>query len=188
MRPDDLPWIAPVVVAELHDDGLQVAIEANDAQRAAIAKLGGLRDLPKLSATFELTPVGAGEVRVDGHLSAIVGQTCVVTLEPMENTIEEDVSLVFVPATSIPTDKATDADVDAEHEPPEPIVNGKIDLAKIATEFLLLGIDPYPRKPGAVFEPVHTPADPADHPFAGLAALKEPKQSTDPPKPLRKGS
>ena len=27
-----------------------------------------------------------------------------------------------------------------------------VDLGAVATEFLLLGIDPYPRKPGAVFE------------------------------------
>ena len=42
----------------------------------------------------------------------------------------------------------------------------------IATEFLLLGIDPYPRRPDAVFElPVVAP-DPEDHPFAALKALQ----------------
>ena len=39
-------------------------------------------------------------------------------------------------------------------DPPEPIVNGAIDLGALAAEFLMLGLDPYPRKPGAVFEPV----------------------------------
>ena len=42
----------------------------------------------------------------------------------------------------------------------------------VATEFLLLGLDPYPRKPGAVFDA--PPADdPASRPFAALAALKK---------------
>jgi len=35
-----------------------------------------------------------------------------------------------------------------------------------------LAIDPYPRKPNVVFEPVVTAADPEDHPFAALKALK----------------
>jgi hypothetical protein len=38
----------------------------------------------------------------------------------------------------------------------------------------MLGLDPYPRKEGAVFEPVIAPVDPADHPFAALKALKKP--------------
>ncbi len=59
-------------------------------------------------------------------------------------------------------------------DPPEPIVNGAIDLGALAVEFLMLGLDPYPRKPGAVFEPVIAPVDPADHPFAALGALKNP--------------
>ncbi len=37
-------------------------------------------------------------------------------------------------------------------EPPEPLVGGTVDLGAIATEFLILGIDPYPRKPGAEFD------------------------------------
>ena len=50
--------------------------------------------------------------------------------------------------------------------------DGAVDLGAVATEFLLLGIDPYPRKPGAVFE---RPAAgrPGGHPFAALAALKK---------------
>ena len=47
-----------------------------------------------------------------------------------------------------------------------------VDLGAVATEFLLLGIDPYPRKPGAVFD-APPAGDPASHPFAALAALKK---------------
>jgi hypothetical protein len=53
-----------------------------------------------------------------------------------------------------------------------------IDLGRVATDALYLAVDPYPRKPGAVFEPVVEAADPEDHPFAALRALKaEPKKS-----------
>ena len=57
---------------------------------------------------------------------------------------------------------------------PEPLTGGVIDLGVIATEFLILAIDPYPRKPGAVFEAPDAPDD-SDQPFAALAALKKPR-------------
>ena len=40
-----------------------------------------------------------------------------------------------------------------EYEPPDEIVNGQIDLGAITAEFLVLGLDPYPRKPGVDFSP-----------------------------------
>src|SRR5689334_19327727 len=57
-------------------------------------------------------------------------------------------------------------------EPPEALQDGVVDLGAVAAEFLLLGIDPYPRKEGAAFDapPV---ADPSGHPFAALATLKK---------------
>ena len=34
---------------------------------------------------------------------------------------------------------------------PDEIMDGQIDLGALAAEFLVLGLDPYPRKPGADF-------------------------------------
>jgi len=36
-------------------------------------------------------------------------------------------------------------------DPPDPIINGQIDLGALAAEFLVLNLDLYPRKPGATF-------------------------------------
>jgi hypothetical protein len=47
-----------------------------------------------------------------------------------------------------------------------------LDLGAIATEFLLLGMDPYPRKAGAEFAPVKAD-DASVKPFAALEALKK---------------
>jgi hypothetical protein len=57
------------------------------------------------------------------------------------------------------------------------MIGGRIDLGALATEFLMLAIDPYPRKPGATFEA--PAADPGGHPFAALAALKKGKAEDD---------
>jgi len=110
---------------------------------------------------------------VVGHVSATVDQDCVVTLDPIENEIEESIDLVFVPGG--PSAPARCESADAADEAPEPLVNDTVDLGAIATEFLILGIDPYPRKPEAAFE---APAvEDSAHPFAALAALqKGPKE------------
>ena len=59
------------------------------------------------------------------------------------------------------------------------IVGGTIDLGRLAMEFLTLGIDPYPRKPGVVFVAPEAPKDPEEHPFAALKALKTPAAAKD---------
>jgi uncharacterized metal-binding protein YceD (DUF177 family) len=125
------------------------------------------RELPRLSAAFHLSRGGAG-VRVTGQVSARVGQTCVVTLEPIENGLEEQVDLMF----SLASTGASQTDTKDGDEPPEPLVDGKLDLGAIATEFLLLGIDPYPRKAGVEFAPVIAD-DGSAKPFAALEALKK---------------
>ena len=71
-------------------------------------------------------------------------------------------------------------------DPPEPIENGMIDLGRLATDVLYLAIDPYPRKPGAVFEPEVTAADPEDHPFAALKGAAARCRGNDVGKPKRK--
>jgi uncharacterized metal-binding protein YceD (DUF177 family) len=166
------PWSVPVDVEDIPDTGLHVEIDAPEVVRASLRVLAHLRELPRLSAVFDLTRRGAG-VRVTGQVSARVGQTCVVTLEPVESNLEESVDLVFAPAL-VESAKAETVDLGTQGEDsPEPLVGGKLDLGAIATEFLLLGIDPYPRKAGAEFAPVNKEDDVSARPFAALEALKK---------------
>jgi Large ribosomal RNA subunit accumulation protein YceD len=160
-------WSVPVKLGEVPEGGLHVELEAPPEVCAAIADLAGLRGVSDLRASFDVTRRGAG-LRVTGQVRAEVGQTCVVTLEPVETTVDEDIDLSFLPGAPEPH-----AEGDAENAP-EPLVDDRIDLGAIAIEFLVVGIDPYPRKPGVAFEP--PPADSTGaHPFAALAALKKDK-------------
>ena len=171
------PWRAFVNVAQIPETGLHREIEADVTARATMADLAGLREISSARASFDLTLDRRGRVHVAGTLRARVGQTCVVTLDPVDNEIDETVDVMFAPAEQIPQ-LAHDAFVsDAEiPDAPEPIVGGMIDLGRLATDVLLLAIDPYPRKPGAVFESEVATADPEEHPFAALKALQlEPK-------------
>jgi uncharacterized metal-binding protein YceD (DUF177 family) len=163
-----------VAVEDVPETGLHLEVEAPEAARADIARLAGLRTLPRIAAVFDLSRRGAG-LHVNGRVSATVGQTCVVTLEPMESEVEEVIEVSFSPSAGqragVTAAEGHHAKPD-EEEPPEPLVGGKVDLGALATEFLLLGIDPYPRKAGAEFAPPKV-EDGGDHPFAALETLKK---------------
>jgi uncharacterized metal-binding protein YceD (DUF177 family) len=169
------PWRVPIVVAQIPDTGLHRAFEASDAVRAAMADVAGLREIMSASASFDLTLKSGGRVHVTGEVRARIGQTCVVTLDPIENEIDELIDLMFAPSEQIPSLSALTEETAGDEElpdPPEPIVNDVIDLGRLATDALFLAIDPYPRRPDATFEPPAEIIDPADHPFAALKALQ----------------
>jgi uncharacterized metal-binding protein YceD (DUF177 family) len=163
------PWNVRLAIADVPETGRHLDLVADDQARSAIAELAELRALPRLVAAFDVTLRGQGGLRVTGQVSATVGQVCVVTLDPVDNEIEEEIDLVFAPGAAAPL--TSTGGVDAE-DAPEPLIDGTVDLGAIATEFLLLALDPYPRRPGAVFDaPVE--GEEGAHPFAALAALKK---------------
>ena len=184
------PWSVPVAVAQVPDTGLHRDIEAGPAARTAMAELAGLREILSASASLDVTPKGRGRFQVEGRVQARIGQTCVVTLDPILNDIDEAIDLIFAPAEQIPelSDLIDDAAESSEEipDPPEPIENGFIDLGRLATDALFLGIDPYPRRPDAVFEPPVVAADPQDHPFAALKALQPDAKPLAPNKPRKR--
>ena len=187
-KPD--PWRVPVAVAQIPEIGLHRDIEADPAIRHAIADVGGLRVVLSAQASFDVTPKSGGRFHVSGQVRARVGQTCVVTLDPMESDIDEAIDLIFAPPEQVPqmaalVDEAEHSDGETP-DPPEPIENGIIDLGRLATDALYLAIDPYPRKPDAVFEPLVEAVDPEDHPFAALKALKVKPKKPGPKKPKGK--
>jgi len=165
------PWSMPIRLDEVPETGLYMEIEADAAARAAVAAAAGVNEVPQLTAAFDVARHGRDGLRVVGTVSARVHQTCVVTLEPVENELAEHVDLVFAPPSALgPVGSELNLGAEAI-EPPEVLIDGVVDLGAVAAEFLMLGIDPYPRKPGAVFEPPQN-ADSGSHPFAALAALR----------------
>ena len=105
------------------------------ARAAAMAEVAGLREVA-LGAVprFDVTPKSGGRFHVAGRVRARIGQTCVVTLEEIENEIDEPIDLIFAPPEQIPqmaalVDEAEESDEETP-DPPEPIVNGIIDLGR----------------------------------------------------------
>lgn len=172
------PWRVLVNVAQIPETGLHREIVADEAVRKAMAEVAELREVISARAQFDLQPKRDGSYHVTGRVQARIGQTCVVTLDPIENDIDEDIDVVFAPPEQIPemADLVDDTEEGDEEtpDPPEPIVGGFIDIGRLATDALFLGIDPYPRKADAVFEQQVEVPDPENHPFAALKALQKP--------------
>jgi Large ribosomal RNA subunit accumulation protein YceD len=170
------PWSIRVRRDDVPETGLHLDLSADESTRNAVAALAGVDALPRLAAHFDVTRRGGG-LRVAGEVVASVGQTCVVTLEPITSEVREPIDLAFVPPTpqreSAADELSQSIDPEAADEP-EMLVDGTADLGAVAIEFLMLGIDPYPRKPGAVFD-APKKEDDASRPFAALAALKRGK-------------
>lgn len=180
-----------VEVDEVPEGGLQIAIWADAAERAAIAKNAGLIAVELLEADLDIAKQGEGRFKVVGPLRARIAQTCVVSLEPFESEIHAEVAADFagrarksLPRRSRPARDAaleTEAVDDlaqsfaAQLDAPDPIVDGRIDLGALVEEFLVLNLDPYPRKPGVRFEGAEFSGAPdaAELPFAMLKKLKD---------------
>jgi len=169
-------WSVTVRLDEIPDTGRHIVLEAGDDVRAALAKPAGVDAIERLVAEFDLTRRGRDGLHVSGEVKATVRQRCVVTLEPVLNEINEEVDVDYAPPGDIgPSTHAANEDEDMESGSPdeaEPLIGNSIDLGLLATEFLILGVDPYPRKAGVSFD---TPRadDAAAHPFASLAACNK---------------
>ena len=181
------PWSVPIAVIQIPETGLERDIEATPEERKGIAALGGLVSVGVAKGELLLMPVKGGTVHVTGRVWGKVEQTCVVTLDPLAADFEEEIDVIFAPPSQIrELAESVDEDTESDEEtpdPPEPIENGLIDLGKLATDALFLGLDPYPRKPDAVFEPVVEVPDPEEHPFAALKALKTAPETPKSKKP-----
>jgi uncharacterized metal-binding protein YceD (DUF177 family) len=166
----------PINVTDVPEGGLDVSIAADAASLEALARLDGLAKLSSLEAEFHIVQRPGQTFNVSGEMRATITQICVVSLEPFETRLVEPIDVDFAAIA------ASDAAASAMNLPradagdlPDPIVDGKIDLGALAAEFLALGLDPYPKKPGVAFEPPATAAeDGQDSPFAVLRKLKSP--------------
>ena len=98
-------------------------------------------------------------------------QQCVVTLEPVENDIEEHFLLRYTTDPVFAQSDEIVVDVE-EEDTPEPVEGEALDLGEALVQQLALALDPYPRKPGAELE-WREGGEEETNPFAVLKQLKK---------------
>jgi hypothetical protein len=170
---EEKPLSRVVRVDAIPREGQVIAIEATPAERDELASFYRLPAIAALTATLSVEPWGRGGARVTGAVHGEVTQTCIVSLDPFPASVNEEVDVRFAPQTaahsgSVATKEAQTFSFVDEDEP-DPVIDGTIDLGALTAEFLALGLDPYPRKPGVAFDEERRSLKPADSPFAALA-------------------
>jgi len=152
--------------------GIERHLVADAEARADLKQALDLAEMSRLEADLDLKPAGAGW-RLRGRIQADLVQTCGVTLEPLPSVVDSAFSVDLVAADPARSDdQAFDLDPDGP-DGPDIVEGGSIDLAAYVAEHLALAVDPWPRKPGAVFEAPAGPAEPS--PFDVLRTLKSDK-------------
>jgi hypothetical protein len=180
----------PFALDSLRDRAVRQKLDAGAAERAALAARFGILGVDRLAGEVALRRVRAGRaVRVEGRLSADVRQACVVTLVSVPQAIDIEFVVVFVPQEDlkpIPVDEDGAVDIEAfaaEEDLEEALPDGPLDLGELLAQELAVALEPYPRAPGASFqpvwgeeaaaEPVVPPPEGKIRPFADLKARLE---------------
>jgi uncharacterized metal-binding protein YceD (DUF177 family) len=177
--PVPLPFEAMVDIAGQPRTGpVPVARALEPEEAAALARFLRIPAVEALAFEGALAPWGEAGWVLTGRLAGTVVQTCVVTLEPVTETIAAEIERRYLPGAGgveAETLEIGPEDLDA----PEPLEGAAIDLAAVMVEALALALDPYPRRADAAFEGrVHAApgveplTDETAHPFAGLAGLR----------------
>ncbi|WP_159999117.1 DUF177 domain-containing protein [Roseomonas sp. 18066] len=143
-----LPWGA------IGPEGRRQAWTATAAECAALAQRFAIPAIHDFAVTLQLEHERGGTIRCRGRLVAHVVQICVVTLDPVEQVVDEAVDLRFLP----PGREATD-----DPEGPDEIETerGSIELGEPLAEQFSLALDPYPRAPGAALPEMDAEEDEA---------------------------
>jgi uncharacterized metal-binding protein YceD (DUF177 family) len=161
----------PIAIDRLPREGVELAVDANADERAALARRLGVDSLGVLHATGSVERRGEDLISVNGKVRADIEQTCVVTLDPVHNHLDFAFERLF---STRPVIEAEEVVVDPEIELPEPLHSAIIDFGEIVAEELALEIDPYPRAPHAdeVLEQFATQGE--EGPLAALSKLHGP--------------
>jgi uncharacterized metal-binding protein YceD (DUF177 family) len=162
----------PFRLDELGSAPRAVAIEADPAERAALARRFGLLSIDRLTADAQLIREG-DLVRADGTLAANVVQACVASGDPVPAAIAERFSLRFVPAGN--EEAVEEVELEESELDEVDYEGGAVDLGEAAAQTLALALDPFPRAPNAdeKLRDAGVIGEEDAGPFAALKALKD---------------
>lgn len=158
---------------------LFLSLHADQSELSNLAKRFKLVSISALSANISMSWLDVGNILLaEGSFSASVSQRCVVTLEPVEEELNEKINLTFArePAKPIEIIELDDAEL---------LTGDVIDIGEVIAEELSLSLSPYPRIPnldiseieigsGAVLVSENNQSTKlsGDNPFSALAKLK----------------
>lgn len=162
-----------------HLPGAPLTLSADEGERRRLAGRFGLSAIDRLDAELRITADDA-VIRAEGRLRAAVIQPCAVSGEDFAVTIDEPLDLRFVPPGASLDSPGADEEIELTADECDEIdYDGlSFDLGEAVAQSLALAIDPFATGPEAdrARAEHNLAGNPADSPFAALAALKPPPQ------------
>ena len=129
-----------------------IVIEANEAERAALARRFGISSVEQLKAAVDLEQDGKA-VLARGRLRARIVQACAISGEDFPVAIDEPVMLRFIQEGAIDPALSADEDIEIELSPEDcdeiEYSGDSFDLGEAVAQSLGLAIDPYAEGPNA---------------------------------------
>ena len=117
-------------VGILPKKGHPIAFKALDEDREALIAFYGLASLEDFRFDAKVFRWRARGARAEGTIRATLGQFCVVTGEPVTETVEEPFEALFLPSdsrlTKPPRQPENELVIDVEAEDPPEIFEGKL--------------------------------------------------------------
>ncbi len=180
-RVSEKPWVIELVLG--------------DEAKPALVKRLGLHGIDNMKAELRLQRQQVNKViHITGRITANLQQKCVVSMEPVEEHVEDEFEAWYAePNQAVSFTKARRERMSAkeqeeqpileEFDDPEPVIDGKIDLGELVTQYLSLALNPYPRAEGVDYK-AEASLEVAeegtyDNPFAALKDWKEREKKKD---------
>ncbi|MBU0800184.1 MAG: DUF177 domain-containing protein [Alphaproteobacteria bacterium] len=184
LRPE---WSHGMAVDQIGHRPYKVTLTASPQERKDLARRLRVTAIEDLTATITAErEAGSMIIHVEGQVKGHVIQACVTTGQPVHEDITEDFEGWYAdPTQAVPFVKARreklnkgerELEVLPERDDPDLVVDGHIDVAELATQYLSLGINPYPRAgdipPVGLDEPLQVAGPARKNPFAALKDWK----------------
>jgi uncharacterized metal-binding protein YceD (DUF177 family) len=152
----EVPFSYKVKVGHISANPVTVKLVADARELEQLARLWKVERVRRLESELQVSRWKKDGVRIHGRAEAEIVQACVVTLDPVETVIAEDVDRIYVPDGSrlarLVLDERGEMVLDPEGaDIPEAFTGDTIDAGGAICEAIALAIDPYPRKPGVEF-------------------------------------
>ncbi len=169
----------------------KISLSIDAAEVTALCKRLGITDIRDFEAVIQSKRMADGcTIHISGAVKAMIEQPCVVTLEPVIEPLDEIFDAYFLDEERVSSflkaqrqkkemdeDALQERELPEDHEDPEPIIGGKIDVGELVAQALAVGINPYPRSDEAKKrnpdEPIYK--DPDVKVFAVLKDYKFPE-------------
>ncbi|MCB9973528.1 MAG: DUF177 domain-containing protein [Rhodospirillales bacterium] len=180
-------WSYLLPVEDVGEAEVRLTISPDAEARKNMARRLNLLEVSDLVAKLKVKRRDKRVIKVGGTFKARVVQECIATLKPVPDQIEETLEGWFAdPQQAVSFARARherdkmksdhEFPVLEEAEDPEPVIDGKIDLGELVTQYLSLSLNPFPRSEEVSGLEASGESDSAprrENPFAALKALKD---------------